>query len=78
MENKWCKPQLEKTETDLTAAETRCDNERNCEMFYDVNSANKAFVMCGKTSVIRTSEFLGSSVYVKCIFNSFEYINFRT
>ena len=66
MENKWCNPQLEKTETDLTTAKTRCDNERNCEMFYEVKSANKTFVMCGKFSVIRTSDFLGSSIYVKC------------
>ena len=72
MENKWCEPQLKKTETDLTTAKTRCDNERNCEMFYDVNSANKTFVMCGESSVIKTSEFLGSSIYVKCISISFE------
>ena len=72
MENKWCKSQLKKTETDLTTAKTRCDNERTCKMFYDVNSANKSFVMCGESSIIRISEFLGSSIYVKCNFDFYE------
>ena len=68
MENKWCEPQIDKTQNTLSNAEFKCNDERNCRMFFDLQSTNKTFVLCGASSAMKKSEFLGSSAYMKCIF----------
>ena len=78
MENKWCGPKLGKEYQRLLDAQTACDQDRNCRMFYDLKSENKAFVLCGSDSFydnlynnfnyyeVKRSEFLRSRLYMKC------------
>ena len=80
MENKWCGPKLGKEYPRLLDAQTACDQDRNCRMFYDIKSENKAFVLCGSDSYydnlynnfnyyeVKRSEFLRSRLYMKCKF----------
>ena len=66
--DKWCEPPIDVTQNTPTNAVGRCNNDRDCRMFYDVRSANKSFVLCGSASVTKNSDFLGSNLYMKCKF----------
>ena len=66
IENKSCAPNFDLVKTSLANAEKICSDARDCRMFYDVQSTNETFGICGPSSVIKNSEVFGSSIYTKC------------
>ena len=65
---KWCKSYLDKWNVEhhsLQDAKNVCINDGKCTQFYDVQSKNETFILCG-TSITKQSNVEGSTLFMKC------------
>ena len=60
--------------TSFKDARKACTKDKNCKLFYDLQSKNSTFVLCG-TSTTEPSHFERSTVFMKCI-NAIDKLDF--
>ena len=71
----WCESDLsEKNEQyhSRNEAEIACNKNPKCKAFYDAQSKNDSFILCGG-SVTKPSNFEMSALFVKCTFLPFKF-----
>ena len=66
MENHWCDPQKVTEYGSLDAAKDACNSDVDCSMFYQLESINETFVLCGSVYTIKQSKSFNSRLYKKC------------
>ena len=64
--NKWCGQNELGIYNDQIEAQNACNEENDCSGFYDLKSENTLFVLCQSPHFIKRSDYLGSSLYIKC------------
>ena len=64
--NKWCDPHIGQSQNTFLKAKDLCGSNKDCLMFYDVQSKNETFLFCGPSSIPKTSDVLASTLYMKC------------
>ena len=68
MNDKWCESDLGKNLVQyptLQEAENACNKDKNCKAFYDSQSKNDTFILCGG-SLAQPSKFEKSTLFMKC------------
>ena len=63
--NKWCGNQTSGEYGSLLDARKSCNLDLNCTMFFDSESKNKKYVLCGSGGGIKFSTILRSRLYIK-------------
>lgn len=65
MDNMWCGKQKDGEYASLFGAKNACDLEADCTMFFDFESKNEKYVLCGSVGDIKFSTIFRSRLYVK-------------
>ena len=65
-ENMWCGPQTDGEYLSVEEAMDACHLKPNCKMFYDLESKNENYILCGFPYEIKESNGLSSRLYKKC------------
>ena len=68
MNNTWCESDLGEKNVQYHSrneAEIACNKNKKCKAFYDAQSKNDTFILCGG-SVTKPSNFEMSALFVKC------------
>ena len=71
----WCESELSEKAVHFRSrreAEIACNKDEKCHAFYDAQSKNDTFILCGG-SVTKPSQFEMSKLFMKC--NLFESLN---
>ena len=69
LENRWCQDRPNNKEAVYNTfkdAKDACSQEKTCNQFYDVQSRNQTFVICGSSDIKKRSYIENSTVYMKC------------
>ena len=66
LEGSWCEPQKHTEYSSLDAAMDACNRDANCKMFYNLQSKNQSYIICGSSYTIRHSNGPPSTLYKKC------------
>ena len=65
MDNVWCGNHKDEEYISLLEARTACDIDTDCPMFYDFESKNTKYVLCGSGGAIHSSTIFRSRLYIK-------------
>ena len=65
IDNQFCKEQKDGEYLSLLEARKACDLDAACSMFYDLESQNKRYLLCGYGGEIQSSPIFRSRLYTK-------------
>ena len=66
VDGSWCEPQKLTEYSSLDEAKDACNRDSDCTMFYNLESKNQSYIICGPVYTIRPSNGAPSTLYKKC------------